>query len=106
MEYYNFEFMNYFVKVKYVNYINLYNVCNFVAAVVVRYLTKRYIGEYSSTGGEFKILDFFNLCIKNFYCVMEFVYITRFTSLHTYFTRDFFICKRKPFPSDLKPYFR
>lgn len=24
-----------------------------VAAVVVRYLTKRYIGEYSSTGGEF-----------------------------------------------------
>jgi hypothetical protein len=32
--------------------------CCSVSAVTVRYLTKRYIGEYSSNSGEFRFVSF------------------------------------------------
>jgi hypothetical protein len=55
----------------------------FVAAVVVRYLTKRYIGEYSSTGGECDFYQFslslYRGCISFFFGYIPLFY-TRYES--------------------------
>lgn len=44
--------MHFRYKYSWYTCLNKYLLVIFVTAVVVRYLTKRYIGEYSSTGGK------------------------------------------------------